>query len=85
MVKGISRQVIVVQSPEPKLFEQAIFILKEDAVGQEGVTDEVLMKEARRLIQMPGRKKLPLYCCGPVWACGGAAATGLVWFLSAML
>ena len=24
MVKGISRQVIVVQSPEPKMFEQAI-------------------------------------------------------------
>ena len=33
MVKGISKQVIVVHSPEPKLFEQAIFILKEDAQG----------------------------------------------------
>ena len=29
MVKGISKQVIVVDAPEPKLFEQAIFILKE--------------------------------------------------------
>ena len=29
MVKGISRQVILVQPPEPKLFEQAIFILKD--------------------------------------------------------
>ena len=36
MVKGISRQVIVVHSPDPKLFEQAIFILKEDA-AQNGV------------------------------------------------
>ena len=27
MVKGISRQVILVHSPDPKLFEQAIFIL----------------------------------------------------------
>ena len=33
MVKGISRQVIVVQSPEPKMFEQAIFILKDEAIG----------------------------------------------------
>ena len=33
MVKGISRQVIVVHSPDPKLFEQAIFILKDNAVG----------------------------------------------------
>ncbi len=38
MVKGISRQVIVVQGPEPKLFEQAIFILKDEAVSQ-GITD----------------------------------------------
>ena len=45
MVKGISRQVIVVQSPEPKLFDQAIFILNENAVG-EGVTEEILLKEA---------------------------------------
>ena len=30
MVKGISRQVIVVQSPDPKLFDQAIFILRDD-------------------------------------------------------
>ena len=31
MVKGISRLVIVVRSPDPKLFEQAIIILREDA------------------------------------------------------
>ena len=42
MVKGISRQVIVVHSPDPKLFEQAIFILKDDAI-QNGVTDEALL------------------------------------------
>ena len=84
MVKGVSRQVIVVQSPEPKLFEQAIFILKEDAVGQEGVTDELLMKEARRLIQSPESRKRRLYYYGPVWACGGAVVTGLVWLISTL-
>ena len=31
MVKGVSRQVILVRPPEPKLFEQAIFILRDDA------------------------------------------------------
>jgi hypothetical protein len=85
MVKGISRQVIVVQSPEPKIFEQAIFILKEDAVGKEGVTDEILLKEARRLIQSPENRKLPLYCYGPAWACMGSAVTALVWLFTAML
>ena len=47
MVKGTSRQVIMVQAPETKLFEQAIFILKEDAIG-EGISDEALLKEAQK-------------------------------------
>ena len=54
MVKGISRQVIVVEAPEPKLFEQAIFILRRDAPD---VTDEELMKEAKWIIgTQPMRK-----------------------------
>ena len=35
MVKGITRQVILVKSPDPKLFE-AIFIVKEEALAREG-------------------------------------------------
>lgn len=86
MVKGISRQVIVVQSPDPKLFEQAIFILKDDAVTQ-GITDELLLKEAQKAIQGPVRsaKKRQLSMYGPVWAFGGAAVTGLAWLLTAMI
>ena len=82
MVKGISRQVIVVQSPDKKLFEQAIFILKEDAVG---VTEEALMREARQVIRNPrsdGKMKLRYF--GPAWACAGAVLTGIVWGLSAL-
>ncbi len=81
MVKGISRQVILVQSPDRKLFEQAIFILKEDAVN---VTDEMLLKEAKRAVRQ-GRQDRHLRYYGPVWACGGAAATALVWLLTALL
>ena len=79
MVKGVSRQVIVVHSPDPKLFDQAIFILKEDAVGQ-GITEEALLKEAKQIIRGPVKK---LY--GPVWACGGALATGVAWLLTTIL
>ena len=46
MIKGISRQVIVVQSNDKKLFEQAIFILR-DAALQQGITDDMLLKEAQ--------------------------------------
>ena len=79
MVKGISKQVIMVHSPDPKLFEQAIFILKDNA---EGVTDEKLLKEAKRLINAPKRKKK---FNGPLWACVGAALTGILWLLTIFL
>ena len=86
MVKGISRQVIVVHSPDPKLFEQAIFILKDEAVRREGITDEALLKEAKRLISTPhGGKKSHLYYAGPVWACGGALLTGVLWLITTLL
>lgn len=84
MVKGISRQVIVVHSPDPKLFEQAIFILRDEAVGQEGVTDQALLKEAQRLIHSPEPKR-HAYQSGLVWACGGALLTGLAWLLTVLL
>ena len=81
MVKGISRQVIVVHAPEPKLFEQAIFILKD---GHPAVSDEMLMKEANQIMgATSGKRKLWRY--GPAWACAGALLTGIVWLLTALL
>jgi len=86
MVKGISRQVIVVHSPDPRLFEQAIFILKDGAIEQEGVTDEALLKEAKQLIRTnAGKQGRRLSAYGPVWACGGALITGMVWLLTVLL
>ena len=85
MVKGISRQVIVVHSPDPALFEQAIFVLKDKAVG-EGITDEALLKEAQKVIHScKGESKPGLWLYGPAWATGGALITGIVWLLTAVL
>ena len=82
MVKGISRQVIVVHSPEPKMFEQAIFILKD---GQKGVTDEALLKEAKRLINASAPGKKARYTQGPMWAVVGALITGVAWLISSFV
>ena len=79
MVKGISRQVILVHSPDKKLFEQAIFILRDDA---REVTEEQLLKEAERAIRLPQVKKK---WQGPLWAAGGAAVTGLAWLGTLLL
>ena len=79
MVKGISRQVIVVSSPDRKLFEQAIFIIREDV---REVTEDMLLKEAEKAIRFPQVKQK---WCGPLWAAAGAAATGLVWMITAIV
>ena len=84
MVKGISRQVIVVDAPEPKLFEQAIFILKEN---MEGVSDEALLKEARQAIhgQDKSSRKRHIWLYGAFWATAGALATGAAWIVTILI
>ena len=54
MVQGVSRQVIVVRSPDPRLFEQAIFIVREDAFGK-GVSADAVVQEARWVADEIGR------------------------------
>lgn len=82
MVKGISRQVIVVQSPDKKLFDEAIFIMRSD-VSQQEVTDEMLLREAKQALH--SEKWQLSVASGPVWAIGGALATGIVWLLTVLL
>lgn len=87
MVKGISRQVIVVKSPDPKLFEQAIFILREDALGNQGVTDEEILRQARQAAngylaqRRRGKRPVPK----GLYALAGAVSTGLIWILTVLL
>ena len=81
MVKGTSRQVIVVNGSEEKLFDQAIFILRDSAVG-EGVSDEALLREAKGCLEVPGRRRAKWLHNGPVW---GAVGAGLAWLLTILL
>ena len=85
MVKGISKQVIVVHSPDEKLFEQAIFILNEKAMGRDGITDEALLKEARKLMggKCTARKHSSTYKA--VWGLVGALLMGTAWLITVLL
>ena len=85
VVKGISKRVIVVKSPDPQIFEQAIFIIREDYAGQNGMSDQDVFREARRAANryLGGKRRDR---CGtlsavraPLYAAAGAAATGLAW------
>lgn len=79
MVKGVSKQVIVVRSSGTEPFEQAIFILRE---GAKTVSDEMLLKEAKKAAWRTQDRKIGF---GPVWACAGAVCTALVWLLTVVL
>ena len=85
MVKGTSRRVIVVDSPDPKLFEQAIFIVSEPEGGQ-GMTQSQLLQEAQRIAgryapqgQKSGGSSLPLAFAA------GMGVTGLAWIAALLL
>ena len=86
MVKGISRQVIVVDPQDKKLFEQAIFILSDEAKGRKDVTDEMLLKEANRIIRTSDEKRKN-HKITPKWVytAVGALTTGAVWLLTLLL
>lgn len=47
VVKGTARRIIVVKSPDKKVFEEAIFIVREEYLHSAGITQAELMKEAR--------------------------------------
>jgi hypothetical protein len=84
MVKGISRRVVVVDSPDQRFFEQAIFIVRNDAAG-EGVSSRELVEEARRVAKEyaaggSGALRRQFRDLAPaLYALMGAAAIGLVW------
>lgn len=87
MVKGISRRVVVVESPDPRFFEQAIFIVRNDAAGM-GVTSRELVEEARKVARnyAGGAKASRRFreLSPAVYALMGAAAIGLVWMVASL-
>ena len=90
MVRGISRRVVVVDSPDQRYFEQAIFIVRNDAAG-EGVTAQALVEEARRVARNyaggdHGRFSRAWRELTPaVYTLIGAGGIGLVWMLASLV
>lgn len=86
MVKGISKQVIVLNATDRALFDQAIFILSDDAVRGNGVSNEMLLEEANQLLKhhthhrRSGKDRYRLW-----FAALGAGVTGILWLLTNLL
>lgn len=87
MVKGVSRRVIVVKSPDPRLFEEAIFIVKEEAFSRGGVSAEQVLQEARQVARGYVRRNTPFMRClrripAPAYIAMGALASTICWGLA---
>lgn len=89
MVKGISRRVIVVESPDPRVFDQAIFILRNDILSEDGVSSRQLVDQAVRIAKnyarCQGAPRRRFRAPAWLWAAAGAAAIGLTWLLCTVL
>lgn len=91
MVKGTSRRVVVVDSPDPHLFEQAIFILRKDAFDRDGVSAREVVAEAAEVAAHYAkgmeRKRRLRFSSLPRWLCtlAGAGGISLLWLASMYL
>lgn len=79
MVKGITRQVVVVRPQGDANFEEAVFILRENA---KGLTEEELCREAGFAVRGKTAKRvLPSLAS----FASGAGFMGLLWALCSFL
>ncbi len=88
MVKGTTKQVIVIKPSDTKLYEQAIFLMKEDALERHGISEKQFLEEAQRLCEAysanaPKKSSTPVI--RPLlWSILGAVLTGFAWLLSTL-
>ena len=84
MVKGINKRVIVVKSPDQRFFEEAIFIVKEEAFAKAGVSPEGVLKEAQQVAKGYVKRNTGLGGITSkippgIYALGGAMVATAVW------
>ncbi len=88
MIKGVNRQVIVVKSPDRRFFEEAIFIVREGAIGSGGVTADQVVEEARRVADnfvKKSQNKWYQKLSAPGYMALGAAVSTLLWWVGTLL
>lgn len=89
VVKGITKRVVVVKPTDKRLFEEAIFIIRGDALGDIKFSSEDLVREACIIADnhvkansVKSRLFTGFSAAGLLFA--GAGVTGLIWFLTTL-
>ena len=81
MVKGVTRRVILVDSPDRQRFEKAIFILKD---GDRESAEDLLLQAREIASETMGGGRKPRQKAPWLWLLAGAAFTGLMWLLASV-
>lgn len=85
MVKGITKKMIMVKSPDTDLFEQAFFVVKDDAAN---ATPERIMSEACRVANDYMKQQKHTYgfnISHLIAAFTGCTATAVLWAICEFL
>ncbi len=88
MIKGISRRVVVVRSPDRRFFEEAIFIVREGILTKPGVTADQVVAEAQRVADgFVHRNRAPWYdkIPAPGYVALGALLATVLWSVGLMI
>ena len=85
MVKGVTRRVVVVRAPDQKYFEQAIFLLREEAESPDPPEEQVL-KQAQAVADAYLLRTSPWARWRRAWvpalaAWAGGAGASLLWWV----
>ena len=83
MVKGVSKRVIVIKSPDRRIFDEAIFIVREDVTAK--FTGDDILKEAQTVagnyVKTHIKKSFLSRLSPPLAALCGAGMTASIWAL----
>lgn len=87
MVKGVTKRVVVVRCPDTKYFDQAIFMVRDDTLEEDGRSPEQVLEEACRVADSyirqnaePRRRYLPLLLGGGLGLLAFLVVAALMYF-----
>lgn len=82
VIRGVSKQIIVVEGSKQDFFEDAIFILKEDCL-KEGIGEKDLLRQAKNALG--NKREQCIKWNGALWALGGFCVSFCLWLLTVLL